>query len=379
MFGEELPQARPAAHAAARGRALRLLSRAAARITRAWPALIRWLARTGPIPIEARALEKATAAWISQAIAVAADLRMPDVLTAGPRTAAEVAEALALQPEAVARVLRVLASEGFLTQRADGFALTALGRALTSDHPGSVRELVAWCGAEWQRAIGELQRSLKYGTGAFEHVYGEPFFDYLAAHPTLQRSFNRGMRAASALADPTVPLAYDFSRYERVVDVGGGTGALLGTLLEHNPRLRGVLFDLAPVCDEAEQCWAEHPLAARMTFVRGDFRERVPRGGDLYVLKTILHDWGDAEAEGILRRCREAMDERSRLLIIEHALDPEPRPQFAQRLDLLMLSVLGGKERTQAEYQALLRAAGFHALRSYPTLSELTLLEAVPA
>lgn len=377
MFGETTPRA-PAARADS-GFALRLLSRAAASVTRAWPGLIKWLARSGPVPAQAKILDKVTAAWISQAIGVAAALRIPDALSEQPRTAAEVAEALALHPGAVARLLRVLASEGLLHQHGERFALSELGRVLTSDHPGSVRELVALCSAEWQRAIGELRSTVSTGACAFEQVYQKPFFDYLAQHRDVQHSFNEGMRAASALADATVPWAYDFSRYQSVVDVGGGTGSLLATLLQRNPQLRGVLLDLDLVCDEAEQYWMASELAQRLTFVRGDFRQHVPHGADLYLLKTILHDWDDHHAQRILSRCREAMSDNARLLIIEHVLDPKPRPQFARRLDLLMLTVLGGRERTREEYAQLLRASGLRPLAHYPTLSELTLIEACPA
>jgi hypothetical protein len=370
MLGEAFPRSRQSL------RAESLLAHAAARVTRTLPGLIRWLARTGPVPAEAQVLEKVTAAWISQAIAVAAELRIPDVLAVRPRTAAEVAEQLALDPDAVSRLMRVLASEGLLRLQGEHFTLSKLGRTLTSEHAGSVRELVSLCGAEWQQAISKLQWSMTTGGGAFERVFGKPFFEYLAEHADVQRSFNAGMRAASALADLTVPLAYDFSRFERVVDVGGGTGSLLGTLLTRHPRLHAVLFDLAPVCDEAEQRWSFSSHAGRMAFVRGDFRAWVPKGADLYILKTVLHDWSDIDALCILSRCREAMAHGARLLIIEHDLDPRPRSQFAQRLDLLMLAVLGGKERTCSEYQTLLRAAGLRPMGQYPTLSGLTLVEA---
>jgi trans-aconitate methyltransferase len=337
--------------------------------------LITWLARHGPAPAQVRVLDKVTSAWICQAIGVAATLRIPDAIAERPRTAAEVADALALDPDAVARLMRVLASEGFVLLRDGRFALSELGRVLTSDHPGSVRELAVLCSAEWYEALGGLAGAVTNGACAFEQVRGLPFFDYLAEHPSVQRSFNAGMRAASALADATLPLAYDFSRFERVVDVGGGTGSLLGMLLRRYPRLHGVLFDLGPVCDEAAQRWAASPLLERLTFERGDFRQRVPSGGDLYVLKTVLHDWGDSEAIQILSRCREAMCPGARLLVIEHVLDQKPRPQFAQRLDLLMLAVLGGKERTYEQYDQLLRAAGLQVLNRYPSLSELTLIE----
>jgi len=379
MFGETYPHDRAPVHQPVSSLVLRLLSRAAVRVTRSWPGVISWLSRHGPIPAEVKVLEKVTAAWICQAIAVAAQLGIPDAMSAGPRTAAEIAESLALDPDATARLLRVLASEGLLRLHEGHFALTDLGRALTKDHPGSLRELVALCGAEWQRAIGGLAGAIRTGECAFEAVHGQPFFDYLAEHRAVQRSFNAGMRAASALADATLPLAYDFSRFARVVDVGGGTGALLGTLLQRNPRLQGVLFDLARVCDEAEQQWAGSALAERMTFVRGDFRQQVPRGADLYVLKTILHDWSDSDAITILSRCRRAMTDGARLLVIEHVLEPTPRRQFAQRLDLLMLTVLGGKERTFAELEQLLLAAELRAVRRYPSLSELALIEVVAA
>ena len=320
-----------------------------------------------------------TAGWISQAIAVAAALRLPDALSSGPLTAAEVAEQAKLAPDVVSRLLRVLASEGLLSQHRDGrFALTSLGEVLVSDHPGSVRDLVVFCGAEWHRALGQLQQAATGGACAFEQLYGLPFFDYLSTRPELQRSFNDGMCAVSSLADATVLLAYDFSRVARVVDVGGGTGSLLVALLARHAQLRGVLFDLEPVCIQAKARWSGSLYAERMTFVSGDFRDELPGGADLYLLKTVLHDWSDRDALLILSRCRAAMREGSRLLIIEHVLEATPRAQFAQRLDLLMLAVLGGKERTLAEYERLLEGAGLRLLGQYPSLSELTLLEAWP-
>ena len=365
-------------------RELPMLVRAAARVlprlTRWFPGLVRVVARRAPVPAAVQLLQRLTAYWTSQAISLAAQLGLVDLLRGSDRDAADLARELALPLDPLQRLLRALASDGILRELEDGrFRATELGELLRSDRPDSLRAAALACGGEWYRSWGELGHSLATGESAFQKIYGERYFDYLARRPITRRTFDEAMRGISSMTDLPVAMAYDFSKLRQLTDVGGGTGSQLAAILSLNTRLHGIVFDRpAVVADARAALQAPASVKQRLHFCEGDFTQGVPAGSDAYLMKTILHDWDDEDALRILRRCREQMAAGSRLLIVEHVLLPGSAPQFGKALDLMMLVVLGARERTLLEYRTLLEKANLRLTGEFPTLAELTVLEAVP-
>ena len=265
------------------------------------------------------------------------------------------------------RLLRALASVGVFVQTESGsFALTPMADLLRSDRPGSMRALARMYGSEQYKAWGGLLESVRDGAPAFDYAFGTSYFAYLAAHHDASSIFNDAMTGWTAQLSDAVAAAYDFSGSGLVVDVGGGTGLLLATILEAAPALRGTLFELSHVAEQADAYLRATPIGDRCTVVAGDFFEAVPGGGSLYVLAQILHDWDDGHCARILRNCREAMLPGAKLLIIEQVIPPHNEPSLGKWLDLHMLVLLGGRERTEAEYASLLSAADLKLDRVFP-------------
>jgi predicted O-methyltransferase YrrM len=317
---------------------------------------------------------------ISQAIAVAAELGVADLLADGPRRADDLAAAAGAHAPSLYRVLRLLASEGIFAETEDGrFELTPMAAELRRDAPGPerVRALLLGRGAMWQ-SWGALVHAVRTGETAFAHVHGVDFFGYYRQHPEERALFDQLMAAQTAPVAPAVAAAYDFSRLGTVVDVGGGRGALAIGLLEAHPHLRGVVFDQPAVVAGAREAIAAAGLSERCAAVGGDFFAAVPDGGDAYLLKFILHDWDDARSTAILGACRRAMPAGGRLLVVESLLPPGNAPSFAKSQDVNMLANLGGRERTEAEYRALYAAAGFTLTSTIPAHGELHVIEGVP-
>lgn len=317
--------------------------------------------------------------WTSQAVHVAARLGLADHLRAGPRDADAIAEATGTHAPSLARLLRALASAGVLHESGDRYTLTPLGEMLRSDGPGSQRSIVdSLLGGAFYRAWGELRHSIETGRPAFEHVFGMHPFDYFAEHPEEAALFNSAMTAFTAAVGPAVLEAFDFSPYRTIVDVGGGHGRLLASILEASPKARGVLYDSPRVVDGAEVSRECKGLAGRIEAVGGDFFESVPGGGDLYILKGVIHDWNDRPALTILRNCRRAMTEDGSLLLIESVLADGDDSPFGRFLDLNMLVMVDGKERTESEFRTLLGEAGFALAEVRPTRSTVSLIVAEP-
>jgi SAM-dependent methyltransferase len=317
---------------------------------------------------------------VSQAIYVAAELGIADLLASGPRTADDLASAAGAHAPALYRVLRLLASEGVFAETEDGrFELTPMAAALQREAPGPVRALALQVAqdAVW-RSWGSLLQAVRTGQTAFEHVHGLDFFEYYRQHPQERIVFDQLMAALTAPAVRAVAAAYDFSRVGTVVDVGGGRGALAIGLLEAHAHLRGIVFDQPAVVADAREAIAASGLADRCEAVGGDFFESVPRGGDAYLLKFVLHDWDDERSVSILRSCRRAMPPTGRLLVVELLVPRGIAPSFAKSQDVNMLVNLGGHERTEAEYRALFAAAGFDLTRTTSAQGELHIIEGVP-
>jgi hypothetical protein len=313
----------------------------------------------------------------TQMLYVAAKLGLADHLRHGTRTPEQLAQAVAADAQALRRLLRALASMGIFAEEADGsFALTPLAEHLRSDAPQSLRGVALLYGEEWLwRAYGQMLYSVLTGRPAFEHAHGQPLFDYLSDHPAAAAQFDEAMSGYSAQEAAAILAAYDFSPASRVVDVGGGQGGLLSAILRAHPHLSGVVFDRPTVVPGARRRLAETGVGARSECVAGDFFAALPDGGDLYMLKSVLHDWGDEDAVRILRTCRRAMGERARLLVIERVVPEGNAPAEAKLFDINMLVVLGGKERTEGEYRSLFEAGGFRLTQIIATQSPLSLIE----
>ncbi len=320
----------------------------------------------------------ATAYWLSRLVYTAAKLGVPDLLAGGPRSSADLAEATHTNPRAFHRFLRSLASFGLFAQQDDGrFALTPLGASLQTGAPGAARSTVLTMAGPWAwGAFGELQYSLETGKTSIEKVLGMPLFDYLAAHPEEAAQFSESMVGIHGAEPPAVAAAYDFSDVGTIVDVGGATGNMLAAILSVHPQPRGILFDRPHVVSEAPALLRARSVEARVSIAEGSFFESVPAGGDLYILSHIIHDWSEEQCLTILGHCRAAMKPGAKLLIVEFVLPEGNAPHFGKLTDMVMLTIPGGEERTAAEYDTLLAAAGFKMTRVIPTASDVSIVEA---
>ena len=324
-------------------------------------------------------LEKITGYWVSQAIYAAAKLGVADRLQAGPRPVAQIAAEAGVVTEALYRLMRALASVGIFSEVEPGhFASTPLAEQLRVDHPESLRAVAILCGDLQYQAWGDLLHSIRTGGCAYEHQTGMPFFDRLQQEPEAARTFGAAMTSFLQSIPRSVIEVYDFSRFRRVVDVGGARGTLIAAVLRANPSLEGVLFDLPHVVADARAAIEAANLSHRCALTGGDFFEGVPSGGDLYLLSTIIHDWDDERSVRILENCRKAMSPGARLLLIEMVIEPGNEPFFGKWLDLHMLVMHGGQDRTREEYERLLERAGFRLQQVIPTSFLRSVIEAVP-
>lgn len=332
-------------------------------------------------PPHAPILELTFATVIARALYAVTQRGVPDLLAEGPRTPEEVAAKVGGHPTALLQVLRALAAAGIFTHGGDGrFGLTPVGETLVTGHPTAARDLVLTLGgpAFWS-ALGAMPQVLETGKTGIEIALGTSFFDYLRQHPDEEAVFNRTMIAVHGGEPAAVAEAYDFSGIDKVVDVGGGIGTMLVTLLQRHPHLTGVLFDAPSVAEAAKDTIAAAGLEGRCERVGGDFFASVPAGGDAYVLSHIIHDWPVDACHTILRNCREAMNPGGRILIVEMVLPPGAEPHPGKILDVVMLAVPGGRERTADEYGELLAPVGLRVERVVPTASPVSVVEAVPA
>ncbi len=308
----------------------------------------------------------------SAAIGAVAALGVADALADGPAYPADVARRVGADPGALVRVLRVLADAGIFEALEDGrFALTPLGATLRGDVPGSVRRAAIIATDEWHwRAYGHLTHSVRTGEAGFHPAHGCGFWEYLDHHPSVAAMVDGSMARIAAARAAAFARAYDFGAIARVVDVGGGQGVLLQHVLQAHPHLAGIVLERPTVAEAARRRLAEAGLSGRCEVVGGDFFAGVPAGGDAYVLSWILHDWDDEAAVQILRNCRTAMGKPGRLLVLELVLSPADGPHsssaadaLARTVDLEMLAVVGGRERTEVEFRALFGRAGFNLTR----------------
>ena len=339
---------------------------------------------TQQIPPPFALFRMVTGYYVSRAIYVVARLGIADHLSEGPRRVDDLAAATGTHAPSLKRVLRLLASVGVFTEEADSrFALTPIGDCLRANVPGSMRAAALLFGGVTQQAWGELQHSVETGEPAFRRVFGMDPFDYMAQHPDEAANFDAAMADFTKHIAAAVVAAYDFSPFRRIVDIGGGNGALLAGILKANPSLAGVLFDLPQVADRAIAPMRELGLADRCEIVGGDFFKAVPAGGDAYLLKHVIHDWDDDRAGEILRNCRRAMGAEAKLLILEGVypprIDQSDESRGAAANDVNMLVCTGGRQRSEAEFRNLYEAAGFRLTRILPTQTPVKVIEGIPA
>jgi alkyl hydroperoxide reductase subunit AhpC/2-polyprenyl-3-methyl-5-hydroxy-6-metoxy-1,4-benzoquinol methylase len=330
-------------------------------------------------PPHAQLIEMATAHWISRIIYVAAKLGLADRLAEGAKSADELAGPTGTHAPSLYRLMRTLAHFGLLAEGAgQRFTLTPLGEALKTNAPGSAYATVLTLASEWcANGFGELLYSVQTGKSGVEKYLGVPIFDWFGQNPEMASLFSETMVGFHGAEPAAVAAAYDFSEMKTIVDAGGATGNLLTAVLGGAPGARGILYDLPHVVRDAPALIESRGLTDRVTIEAGSFFDRVPVGGDAYLLSHVIHDWSEAQCLTILGNCRRAMNPGGKLLLIEMVLPPGNAPHPGKVLDIMMLVGPGGQERTEQEYGKLLAKAGFRLTRIVPTKSAVSVIEAV--
>ena len=319
--------------------------------------------------------------WMAATIFAAADLGIADLLVEGPRSSRELADMIGAHEPFLRRLLVALSTLDVCEARDDDtFALGPLGEVLRSDSPVSVRSWALYSGGDMWSIWGHLAEAVRTGRSGREIESGHRGFEFTDANPDSARRFHQGMVELTRLTTPGIVAAYPFSGCRRVVDVGGGYGELLTAILGAHPSLTGILFDTPNLIDEARAHVARTGVGDRCELVGGSFFESVPAGEDLYMLKSVIHDWDDERSREILRTCTESMRDDSRLLVIERIrpvqIDNSPASQGVAAADLTMLVALAAQERTESEFRDLLASAGLHVQAVIPTAGVFSVIEA---
>ena len=334
--------------------------------------------RTGENPSPPALFEMATAYWLSQAIYVAAKLGIADLLRDGPRSCAALATSTGSDAPSLFRLMRALSSMGvFAHLSRDRFALSRLAERLQTDVHGSLRAMVITIGEIHYQACGSLLHSVRTGSPAFNTVFGASLFDYLQRNVDAADTFNQGMANVSSMLAYAVLMAYDFGGISSIVDVGGGQGKLLEKILQFTPDITGTVFDTASTIERAKQSIGNDAWNRRCSYVIGDFFSSVPQAADAYLLCGVIHDWDEPRAVRILKNCRRAMAAKGRVLIVDMVVPDTDAMSFSKLLDLNMLAMTGGRERTKGEFHALLDAADYKLTRIIPTMAPQSIIEAV--
>jgi O-methyltransferase domain/Dimerisation domain len=330
-----------------------------------------------------RAFQLVSGFRATQMVRAAVELKIPDLVAAGPRSSDDLAASSGVQPGPLRRILRALVSLGVFVESEDGqFGATPISECFR-DRPGTQRLMALMLPSESYEAFGDLMHTLRTGEPAFDHVFGMTHWEQLAQEPERSSIFNAAMQSITERIKDGVVAAYDFGSLQSVVDVGGGRGSVIAALLKANPHLRGTVLDLPAGLAETEDYLKEQGVHERCQVVSGNFFESVPAGCDAYVLKHIVHDWNDEKATAILATCRKAMGAGARLILVERIVPARAEESAAARAvflgDIQMLVTLGGRERTVEEFKALLQGAGLKLTRVIPTGSDFHLIEGAPA
>ncbi|MEV4433841.1 methyltransferase [Streptomyces sp. NPDC049585] len=323
------------------------------------------------------ALKDTMTPWALRAVVT---LKVPDLLADGPLGVPELAARTGTAPDALHRALRLLAARGVFTEPEPAlFAPTGLSRLLESGHPMSLRPWLDLDGAigRGDRSCVHMVEALRTGSPVHERAYGRGVWDDLAADPALAASFDEAMHHRAAMLAPALAAAYDWRTVHHVLDAGGGTGAILAELLRSHDHLRGTLLDRATAVAAARAAWGDTAEGRRCTFVEGSFFDALPAGADVILLVNVLHDWPDEHATALLRRCREALPPGGRLLVAEHVRDATADAGLLE-LDLLLLLVYGGRERTLDDFRAVASPAGLELTEVTRTKAGVSLLAHSP-
>ena len=332
-------------------------------------------------PTDQMLMQMLAGAWVTQAVATAARFGIPDVLASGPKTVDEIAAKVGANAGATKRLLRMLTGIGVFAPAEGGrYALTELSQRLREDTPGSLKHMfiAETDGVHW-RSWEKVADAVRTGLPRPLPVFGTPAFDYYSQHRDEGEQFGRAMANVSGFASQAVLDAYDFSGFKTILDVGGGNGSMVLAILKRYPQLQGIVADLPYIEAQARESIQESGMAGRCRFQEADFFQGVPEGADAHVLKFILHDWNDEESLRLLKSCRDAIAPGGRLLVLEVVVPEGTGPDFSHVMDLNMLVMTGGMERTAKEYESLLARAGFRLTRIVPTASPFSVIEAQPA
>lgn len=339
---------------------------------------------TSPYPVPNPAqhvLQLATGYMISAVLNVAVKLNIADRLSGGPKTAGELARETGANEGALYRALRLLATVGLFEEDATHrFSLTRLGEPLRTDSPGSMRAAVEWlCDPFHLRIYAETEHAVRTGETVDRRVLGKPCFEYFAHDREEGEVFHRAMTNLTASMTPAILDAYDLSAVKTLVDVGGGQGGFLAAALKRYPGMKGILYDMPQVVEGAGKMFQEAGVAERCAIQSGDFFKDVPAGGDTYMMKAIIHDWADEAALQILRNCRKALHgvKSGRLLIMDAVIAPGNEPHLSKLIDIEMLLLPGGMERTAEQFRNLLADGGFRLTQITATKCPLSVVEAV--
>lgn len=331
------------------------------------------------IPPMTRVLETGLAIIETKALYAAVELGVAEALAADPQEVGDLAVTANADADALARLLRFLASLGYFRQERDGrWSNTAMSEHLRADHPDTVRDWIRFLGGPWNGEIwNHSLHSFRTGESATVEALGAPFFDWLAEHADAHETFDSAMAQTSRLVGPLFVAGFDLGRFRRVCDVGGGNGSLIADVLTAAPQLEGVLFDLPEVVARAPDVLAARGVADRCEIVGGSFFESVPAGCDLYVLKNIVHDWDDDSCVTVLGHIRDGMTPGATVVLLEMLMPTSRIEHPAKYADLLMLVLTGaGRERTEAEFAALAARAGLRLAKT-TNLAVATVLELV--
>ena len=335
----------------------------------------------GGAATEQALMQMLTGAWVTQAVATAARLGIPDLLVSGPKTAEELATDVKADPSAVRRLMRALAGVGVFAPSSGGkYGLTDLSDRLRDGFPGSLKHMfiAETDGVHW-RSWEKVADAVRTGLPRPQAVFDMPAFDYYAKNVEEGEQFGRAMENVSGFAAHAVLEAYDFGGIQTLADVGGGNGSMVLAVLGRHPEMRGIVCDLPYIEKQAAERIQAAGASGRCGFEAGDFFERAPQGADAHLLKFILHDWNDEDSIRILRSCRAALPPNGRLLVIEVVVPEEQgRPDFSHWMDLNMLVMTGGQERTSVEYESLLRRGGFRIEKIVTTAGPFSVIDARP-
>lgn len=331
-------------------------------------------------PAHVGVMQLLSASYIAGAVSCLAQMGIPDLVEAGPKSAKELASQIGADPEALHRLMRATASVGVLSEGPDGkFSETPMSAVLRSNGKPSLRAVAMMGGREWHgRGWSRLEYCVRTGKQALEQIYGAPIFEYFKQHPDEGQIFNDAMTSISAGDSPAVVDAYSFEGIHSIVDVGGGHGLLLATIMARNPQMKGTLYDEPHVIEGAKNGPLK-PVMERCTLALGDMFSSVPAGADAYIMKHIIHDWPDELCVKILKSCRKGVNPGGKLLVVDDVIQPGNDFYAGKLLDLQMLIFPGGKERTEKQFRELFAAGGWKLSRVVPTVTPICIVEGIPA